>query len=472
MAQGLLTGELRRNVETNTWQKMVFYYDYRGKLIEDFHFTNKGNLIRKDHQYRFNGELLKTKIETKNGSTVLSNKILTNEFDHLGRRAKFRHTLGSNEKTIAKYEYDQIGRLSQKVFIPLYQNGTLIGGPWTNPSIWENQVVPNQNDNVTINTGHTVTIASGAIANAANLTMKNGANLQNYGTLRLGGLNGKIGGALSIAEPNQIGSVQNLTYKYKIRGGLLGINLDANNNLTNSLFSYKLAYEEGTSGFFDGNIRNQYWKSSIDGIQRAFEYNYDKASRLISATYATNPATSERYSLNNVSYDFNGNITQLSRMGYKSNSTFGLVDSLRYTYNTTSNKILKVDDLSNETASFKDVTGNDYDYRLDGNLKKDSNKGIDSITYNYLKLPQKIYLTGSRWIEYQYDASGTKLKKTLSTGKVTEYEEDDIYENGVLYQTSHDEGRIVDGVYEYDIKDHLGNTRVSFRDVGGTRGFT
>jgi hypothetical protein len=47
-----------------------------------------------------------------------------------------------------------------------------------------------------------------------------------------------------------------------------------------------------------------------------------------------------------------------------------------------SNKILKVDDASNETASFKDVTGNDYTYILDGSLKSDNNKGIDSIQYN------------------------------------------------------------------------------------------
>ena len=104
---------------------------------------------------------------------------------------------------------------------------------------------------------------------------------------------------------------------------------------------------------------------------------------------------------------------------------------------------------------------------MDGSLKSDNNKAIDSIQYNYLKLPQEIFLTGSRWIEYEYDANGTKLKKTLSTGKYTDYEEDEIYENGVLYQTSHDEGRIVDGIYEYDIKDHLGNNRVSFKDSSG-----
>jgi RHS repeat-associated protein len=149
-----------------------------------------------------------------------------------------------------------------------------------------------------------------------------------------------------------------------------------------------------------------------------------------------------------------------------------LVDNLNYTYNANSNKIQKVDDASSETASFSDVAGNDYEYWLDGSLKKDNNKGITQIDYNYLKLPQKIFLTNNRWIEYEYDATGVKLKKILSTGKVTDYEEDEIYENNVLYQTSHDEGRIVNGVFEFDIKDHLGNTRVSFKDNNGTAQMT
>jgi RHS repeat-associated protein len=305
-------------------------------------------------------------------------------------------------------------------------------------------------DNVTINTGQTLTIPTGEKAFAGTLNDK--GILRNFGTLDMG----KATSADLYSE----------SYFYHIRGGLRGKNLDANGDLTNTLFSYKLEYE-GNNGFFDGNIRNQYWKSNIDGVQRAFEYNYDKASRLTSASYGRNPQASENYALNNVSYDFNGNIINLSRNGLKSDNSFGLIDNLNYTYNTNSNKILKVDDASTETASFKDVTGNDYTYRLDGSLKSDNNKGIDSIQYNYLKLPQKIFLTSNRWIEYEYDAEGTKLKKTLSTGKYTDYEEDEIYENNVLYQITHDEGRIISGVYEYNITDHLGNLRVAFKDSSG-----
>ena len=120
-------------------------------------------------------------------------------------------------------------------------------------------------------------------------------------------------------------------------------------------------------------------------------------------------------------------------------------------------------------GDFRDGTNSDddYEYWLDGSLKKDKNKKITSIAYNYLKLPEVITFDDNKTITTEYDASGTKLKKIVSGGETTDYEEDDIYVNSVLYQTSHDEGRIVDGVYEYNINDHLGNLRVAFRDSLG-----
>ncbi|MDZ7897022.1 MAG: RHS repeat-associated core domain-containing protein [Arcicella sp.] len=41
-----------------------------------------------------------------------------------------------------------------------------------------------------------------------------------------------------------------------------------------------------------------------------------------------------------------------------------------------------------------------------------------------------------------------------------------------MYQISHDEGRIIDGQNEYNIKDHLGNLRVAFRDALGVAKIT
>jgi RHS repeat-associated protein len=383
---------------------------------------------------------------------VISTKVNYYTYDHVGRKLKYLYSLNGNLKTIASYKYDAIGRMTKKLYAPSDAVESNQTGLWTNLNTWQGGSLPTIADQVTINQGHTVTIPNGQTMQAG--TLFNRGTLQNFGILQMGTLAG-----------SSTGTLQTLDYKYHIRGGLKGINLDASGNLTNNLFSYKLDYEDDGT-LFDGNIRRQYWKSNIDGKQRAYAYKYDGASRLTSATYASTQA-GENYALNSVNYDANGNITSLSRNGFKSNNTFGLIDSLKYTYNPNSNKILKVDDLSNEIASFKDVAGNDYDYWLDGSLKKDNNKEITQIDYNYLKLPEQITLTGGRWIKYDYDAGGVKLKKTLSTGQVTDYEEDDIYENAVLYQTSHDEGRIVGGIFEYNINDHLGNLRVMFKDSVG-----
>ena len=125
----------------------------------------------------------------------------------------------------------------------------------------------------------------------------------------------------------------NQSLSHHIRGGLKGINLDASGNLTNNLFSYKLDYENGANGLFDGNISKQSWKSNIDGKERSFDFLYDGASRLKSGTYASTQV-GENYGLNNVDYDLNGNIKALSRSGATNTNytAFGNVDNLTYTY--------------------------------------------------------------------------------------------------------------------------------------------
>ena len=452
---GLVTGKLIRNLKTGTWQKQIFYYDYRGKLIQEFHLTNRNNIIRKDYQYRFNGELLKIRIEKKNSSNViLSTKILTWEYDHLGRKVGYIY----NGKPIVKYFYDAIGRLQIKKFSPsgITQSSKQTGN-WTNSSSWLSGILPTLADNVTINTGQTLTIPSGETAFAGVLNDK--GTLKNFGTLNMG----KVTSA----------DLYTQNYFWHIRGGLKGINLDVSGNLTNNLFSYKLDYENGANGLFDGNISKQSWKSNIDNKERSYTFSYDGASRLKSGTYASIPA-GENYSLNNVDYDLNGNIKALSRSGATNTNytAFNNVDNLTYTYQNYSNKLLKIADATNGNADLGDFrdgtnTDDDYEYWADGSLKRDKNKKISSITYNYLKLPEIITFDDNKTITTEYDASGTKLKKIVSGGETTDYEEDDIYVNNVLYQTSHDEGRIANGIFEYNITDHNNDLRIAFKDSSG-----
>ena len=451
----MMTGTFKRNLVTGTWQRMTMYYDYLGRNIQDFHLSNKGNIIRKDYQYRFNGELLKVRMEKKNSSNiVISTKIITLGYDHLGRKVSYIY----NGKPIVKYSYDNIGRLTIKKFSPVgVTQGSKQTGNWTDVSSWLSGTLPTLADNVIINTGQTLTIPSGQSAYAGVLNDK--GILKNFGTLNMGKVNNN--------------NLQNVDFLYKIRGELKGINLDANGNtaLNNGdLFSLKISYEDDGT-YFDGNIRKQEWKTSIDNLSRSYNYYYDGSSR-IKAAYFSGGKSGENYSLENMNYDNNGNITNLWRKGMTQNNTFGYVDKLGYTYATNSNKINSVSDaITNnlDTGDFKDgnTTGNDYTYWADGSLKKDLNKGISEIQYNYLKLPRRIDFTNGSWVTYQYSASGAKLKKVTSGGITTDYVGNKIYENGNLYQIGHDEGRIVNGIYEYNITDHLGNLRIAFKDSSG-----
>ena len=108
-------------------------------------------------------------------------------------------------------------------------------------------------------------------------------------------------------------------------------------------------------------------------------------------------------------------------------------------------------------------------------MTQDNNKGISTITYNYLNLPQTITMTGKGTISYTYDATGNKLQKkvvdnTNGTTTTTLYLNVVVYQNDVLQFIAHEEGRLRINntnngyVYDYFLKDHLGNTRMTITD--------
>ena len=176
-------------------------------------------------------------------------------------------------------------------------------------------------------------------------------------------------------------------------------------------------------------------------------------------------------------YDDNGNILKLSRKGLKS-SNYGLTDSLSYTYS--GNKLTAVSDAISGSfgVDFKDsVNTTDYEYYANGNLKKDKNEGIENIIYNtYLNQPKEIQLTGGRWIKYFYDGGGSLIKTVYSPDSNGVSEtwhsiSDKVLKNGKMYQISIPEGRVVYDIagrhFEFFYSDHLGNTRMAFRNNNG-----
>jgi len=163
-----------------------------------------------------------------------------------------------------------------------------------------------------------------------------------------------------------------------------------------------------------------------------------------------------------------------------------VIDHLVYTYMQTggwSNQLYSVADNSGNTAplgDFKDSTntGADYTYDANGRLALDNNKHINKILYNFLNLPQTIYVPGRGYVYYVYDATGNKLQKVIIDSAaaggvhdtITTYAGPFIYQNDTLQYIGHEEGRIrynlKDSSYKYDyfIKDHLGNVRMTLTE--------
>ncbi len=151
---------------------------------------------------------------------------------------------------------------------------------------------------------------------------------------------------------------------------------------------------------------------------------------------------------------------------------------MQYTYDAQNpNLLLKVFDYSNSPQGFKDdgdgISDHENDYKYDtfGNLIKDDNKNIESITYNHLNLPVQINFANGSNINYLYNATGQKLKKVVNGNETitTDYLAGFQYHNGSLRNFPHAEGyiNVVNGKFKhvFNFTDHLGNIRLSYSDA-------
>jgi hypothetical protein len=233
-------------------------------------------------------------------------------------------------------------------------------------------------------------------------------------------------------------------------------------------------------GLFNGNINGSIWRNAGSIKQRAYGYSYDNANRLLASDFTEKQTTTSSFANADgidcstkmgdgvnygTAYDANGNILRMQHKAFLINSGTlsgsSLIDDLRYTYYTQSNKLKNVVDMitntptntygdfytNNNSINYSDhynlVTfgGNansiiDYTYDVNGNLKKDENKLINTINYNYLNLPQNVSVTntvagGNNTVSYVYDAAGNKLQKI-----VTELMAQDIFYSNQFYNSN------------------------------------
>ena len=267
------------------------------------------------------------------------------------------------------------------------------------------------------------------------------------------------------------------------------------------LFAFKINYntvsnsvEGNVVPLYNGNIAETFWRTSSDNIRRKYGYTYDYQNRLLDAWYQIPGSTVPLMNSFNehLTYDSNGNIQTLYRNGEHEDASIPVftIDQLAYAYDL-GNKLLNVTDATNYSAGFNDGNNhqitfvNDFEYDTYGNLIIDRNKGITEISYNHLNLPKKITFGTQGTITYLYDATGQKLKKTMTEGtniQNTEYLDGFQYTQEALDFFPHQEGYVkvvsAQGVggsssfnYVFTYTDHLGNIRLRYTKTE-TQGLT
>mgnify|MGYP006163128449 CR=1 FL=1 len=257
-----------------------------------------------------------------------------------------------------------------------------------------------------------------------------------YGTPQTGGTEV----LLSEMRYNEIGQLR----AKELHNGMQATNFTYNERgwlkTSNSapLFNMSLQYNDGAHQQFNGNISGQIYTNNGNNT---FTYQYDKLNRLYNATSSGMTEV--------LDYDVMGNILSLNRDGTG-------VKTYSYT--------------GNQLQSVSGLTGT-YVYDANGNATTDGRNGV-TLSYNHLSLPVTANKSGLS-LAYTYDATGAKLRKvsTQGTTTTTDYVKGIQYTNNVIdfIQTEEGIARKSGGtyIYEYNLTDHLGNVRVTFKESGG-----
>lgn len=463
MTSGFITGNKVRVIEDpddlskGSWLTTVIFYDELGRSIQSNNTTYKGGSETTTSLYDFSGKILSTYDVHENPvSGTQVGLLLNNTYDHIANLLKTELSIYDQPQSaiptttvvVSELQYNSLGQLVSK----------------------------------------------------------------------------KIGKKRDVNGNYTVTPIETQDYLYNIQGALKSINKDY--ILTNSnsrWFGYDLSYDWGFSNNqLNGNIGGVKWKSKGDGELRAFGFSYDKTSRLLGSDFSQFDGNAYSDNVNNLNfdsqmgdgqtpataYDENGNILAMKQWGLKGLSSI-LIDDLTYQYHLFSgNKLLSVKEstanagINHKLGDFTDVVGNYlYEYDFNGNLITDPAKGLadlsnpyttqPGIIYNHLNLVASIRVddnitrNSKGSIEYVYDAVGNKLEKrvtefpntyngNISKNTVTSYIGGFVYENNTLQFFGQPEGRVrlkpVSGntpasfVFDYMLKDHLGNVRMVLTD--------
>jgi RHS repeat-associated protein len=434
--RGMLTMTRMRRVGSglgDTWFTKVMFYDKRGNVIQVQSNNQLVSTTLSDVATSvpdFTGATLQTKVQKFHAASTSTTVLSTYSYDHMLRITAVKQKYNTDtEKTVASYEYNELGQLIDK---KLGVNGAAFLQSVDYRYNIRGQLLSINNSKL--------------IADATTYTNDD--------------TNDVFGEELSYNISNtQVGSTG--TWSGQLTA-VKWMSLDGANTKSNER-SYKYTY---------------------DGLNRFTQALY--AERSSTATPTTNfTLNAGGFDEKGITYDENGNIQALQRYS----STVGgsgstKIDGLKYTYDTNNlNKLLMVTDSTANNSGFRNYmnnTTNSYSYDAAGNLTADPYKGITQILYNVLNRVDKVTLTypspatTGRYLDYTYDATGKLIRKRQYDNNVlqntTDYIDGFVYLNGTLSYFGMPEGRVRNTgsslKAEYIITDHQGNARVSFEDSG------
>lgn len=411
------TGSMTRVLTTTTFLASTVYYDERGSAIQTLDDNIKAGTDITTLQYHFDGRVMSKCNDHSTPGTGYTNYKILNKylFDKLGRVTSIQKQLGSNAfKTIASYEYDDVGRLKIKRLDP----GYTAGGNTDLESLNYSYNIHNQITGIN-----------------KDYALKNPLNYNKWGHffgLYLGfdnrdnvftnaNLNGQVTGLLWNTQGDDAQRKYDYTY-------------DNAGRLVNSIFN-----ERQHTGDAWSNVKMDFSVSGNSG---------------------------------KITYDLNGNLLNMLHKGVLPGSATAItIDNLTYAYSSYSNKLESVSDaMTNTTVNgqfgdFKDGTNigtPDYVYDDNGNLVIDLNKNakeLNNITngkgikYNFLDKPEEIRIAGKGVIKILYSADGEKLQRSFTpepSGAIitTSYINQYIYQESsaggglTLQSINFEEGRI------------------------------
>ena len=476
LTRGMVTGTRVRVLGTTDFLPSIMFYDEKGRVIQ----TQSKNITNQNHivttQYNFSGQVLRTYSLESNGNTGPSQVqgILTKyDYDDLGRLLTVKKDVftptgegNTGEKLLVSNTYDALGQLKTKKLSPSFNSNAGLETLTHDYNIrgWLSGINRNY--------------LPGSSSNYFGFELsydkrKSAFDGQTADTYAAEQFNGNIGGMIWRSKGD--GERRKYDFSY-----------DAANRLLKGEFTQ---HKDG-------------WNNTAN----------------VDYTIGGNPSTG-----GTIKYDANGNILEMWQKGLKPNGTSDWIDQMQYTYYDGTNKLKNVIDTENDAQTvlgdfrisqihmdrgIKSSSSVDYTYDVNGNLKKDLNKdigtpGAEDILYNHLNLPKEITVRNATGgikgkIFYTYDASGRKLKKmtdeypsstnnNISTVTTTSYlnsgavyvkkvdtDPNTTEEGDVLQFLGHEEGRIrftpgigtgLDKfVFDYFVKDHLGNVRMVLTD--------